>query len=296
MVLHTNDIIPFATSTTTPSNGSVTTVKTGRGEALRGAHLSVAALGLHNVAASELQPWEVLRADSDFKAPEASASLKAALTAMPAGSGAMAVRRKGGRRSRGKTVNISVGNDSRIPWLVRPKNLHTVVMSQSVSEQSLSTSSNAAPTYSSITFVVSGLNNFTSMSAVFDEYRILEIECLISPNITEVINQTSGGPGTYVTAVDVDDAGVPTSLDQIASYESSVETKATVSHYHRWEPQYAVAAYSGAFTSYSLQKGWIDCSYPNVQHYGIKFGVGVAGLTQDFTYHYRYRIAFRGVH
>lgn len=231
-------------------------------------------------------------------------SSMAELTAVPQGlvrAKNPLARKRASKNRTGKTrngprnsSNTTVGNDTRVPWLSRPKSLHTIHLSQALEESTFITSSSTVPVFSSILFNISTISNFLSLAAVFDEYRILEIEVLITPNVTEIINGLNAG--SYITAVDIDDSSIPTSQAQLASYETSIDSKATVSHYHRWVPQFAVAAYAGAFTSYSMMTGWLDCNSPNIQHYGIKFGVTVSSVTQEFTYQYRYRCAFRGVH
>jgi len=56
----------------------------------------------------------------------------------------------------------------------------------------------------------------------------------------------------------------------------------------------AVAAYSGAFTSYSnLVGGWIDSASPAVQHYGIKLATPIATGSIAYTMTARAVVSFR---
>jgi len=58
----------------------------------------------------------------------------------------------------------------------------------------------------------------------------------------------------------------------------------------------AVAAFSGAFTSYSnVPAGWIDSASPGVQHYGLKlyFESTPFGVI-SYEYSVRAKVSFRG--
>lgn len=276
----------------------MTTVKTVQAPTPRGASVSVAAQELQPEAAGNLPSWEMLEPAS--AAPRATHDVSS-LTALPMTLSLMraAMSDKASsksRRGKGKTkaVNLSIGNDARIPWLRRPSVRHEIEVSEQIFEAALATSTTVTPTYAAIIFTVSALSNFTSLAACFDQYMIKEIEVIINPTVTEVT--TASSYGEYASAVDIDDGNAPTALADVCVYETSVESKANISHFHRWQPQFATAVYSGAFTSFAAMRGWIDCASPAVQHYGIKVGLGAAANAQGYTYSYRMRVGFRSVH
>jgi hypothetical protein len=157
------------------------------------------------------------------------------------------------------------------------------------------TTSAVAPTFAGLSFNINSLDNFSSLANVFDQYRIDEIEVQLVSGVTEETISTQS-TGTLYSAVDVDDAAVPTTLAQLGVYSSCVMSDSTVSHYHRWVPQFAVAAYSGAFTSYGAMKGFIDCSSPNVQHYGLKVGNSVSSATFSLQALIQYTVTFQSLH
>jgi len=203
--------------------------------------------------------------------------------------------KKGKKHKRDRELNVVCGNDGRVPWLKTLKDKSVISVVGTLAPQSLLTTSTTVPTYFGLSFLVNSLDNFTSLAAVYDQYYITLIECQVVPDVSEVTISTSA-VGSYVTAVDLDDAAVPTSYSNAASYASSISSNQTVGHYHRWAPQFAVATYSGAFTSYGVSKGWIDCASPSVQHYGLKGCATLGNATQNLVGEIRYHVLFASLH
>jgi len=150
-------------------------------------------------------------------------------------------------------------------------------------------------------FTLNSWSQYTQFAAVFDQYRIEEVQVVFRPMFTA--NQVSGSttfyiPTLYVVA-DYDDS---TSLTTAAAFESYTNCNMSVNETVavRLTPHSAQAAYSGAFTSYANKTyQWIDCSSPGVVHYGIKWGIdaGGAGQTsfQSWKIQVRQRISFRNI-
>ncbi len=201
---------------------------------------------------------------------------------------------KSGRRRKKKSAtekHVPVSGE-RAPWLPRPLINHEIVVHEALASLPLITTSSTVPVFGALWFEVNQLANVAGYSTVFDEYCIFEIEVLITPNLTETSSATV--LGSYTSAIDLDDSNVPTNLNELASYESSVTTQSNVGHYHRWSPQFSIAAYSGAFTSYAAGQGWVDIASPSVCHYGVKVGSDV-GVVQNLTYRTRMKVGFRRV-
>ena len=192
-------------------------------------------------------------------------------------------------------MNLSLGNDSKSPWYRPIGSLQTFKVRQTLAPQFLYNTSTTLPTFFGLSFLASSLDNFASLANVFDQYRIDMIEVLIIPDVTEV---TPGSAGTslYLSAVDYENSTAPSSLAELGGYASCIESSGNSQHYHRWEPQFAVAAYSGTFTSYAAQSGWVDCSSPNVQHYGLKIAHGATGAAFGVNAAITYHVSFRATH
>lgn len=273
------------------SNGPVTAVKTWQLASLRA---STSSAPSQELAPSSLDDYTVLSSSTAAGAP-ATAQQLASLTAIPA---AMLVAARKANRGKGKKnggVDRTLGNDQSPPWFKHVSNRASFRIVGETEPALLATSSTTVPVFSSIQFIVSALDNFTNLAAVFDQYRIDMIECWILPQLTEVV-APSGGSSFYITTVDVDDAATPTSFAQLTGYPNAQVSNGTMTHYHRWRPQFAVAAYSGAFTSYSSSTGWLDCGSPGVNYYGLKFASQTASVVQNYTYITRLHCSFRALH
>jgi hypothetical protein len=202
-------------------------------------------------------------------------------------------RRKKGGKNHGE-LNLTLG-EGKVPWLKSLTDKTVIRMVGSLSPTTLIQSSTTVAVGAGLAFLVNSLDNFSGLSVVYDQYYIHLIEVLIQPQITETTN-TASSVGDYVTAVDIDDATAPTTYLQLAAYSSAQSSRGTVSHYHRWVPEFAVSAYSGAFTSFATAKGWIDCASPSVQHYGLKAFADVSANTQYYIVYIKYHVMFRAIH
>lgn len=125
---------------------------------------------------------------------------------------------------------------------------------------------------------LSGLPNYDEFTKLFDQYRITLWEIFFSFDRS---GSEAGDAGTqrglpYLTVVrDFDDANVLTTLAAYAQYDPCY-VKRLDQPLIKFSivPHIAMAAYSGAFTSYAnRQKQWIDVASADVIHYGYKYAV-----------------------
>lgn len=154
----------------------------------------------------------------------------------------------------------------------------------------------SVPTAAAYNFVMSSLDNATSFSAIFDQYRVPLMEYTIMPRYQQVTEFGSAyGPGQYVTAVDLDDSATP-SFNGLLDYPGAIVTEGNKQHKHTFVPHVAVAAYSGTFVSYANETApWLDVASPNVQHFGIKMASTVTGTALTFDVKVRVMVEFRNV-
>jgi hypothetical protein len=150
------------------------------------------------------------------------------------------------------------------------------------------TTSNAIPTYAVHAFLLSDFYQSAEYTALFDQYKIVEIECWITGSSVEL------NSGSVYSAVDLDDATVPTAVGSVAAKQGALAANSTVSHYHRWKPCVAVAAYNGAFAGYAAQPDqWLNCSYPSIQHYGLKMASEAMTSAELYNLSFRAHVQFR---
>jgi len=193
----------------------------------------------------------------------------------------------------GLSWNISA---EKPPKTFLPKNLSLmeITICQEISVGTILSTNTISPSFAAYFFAASTVGNFTSIAAVFDQYKVEQLELWLTPEFygAGAINSL------WSSVIDLDDATVLASYGLAGEYETTVESLIGVGHYRKWKPHIAVATYSGVFTSFKNEPaGWIDCASPSVQHYGVKIaaqatpsaGGAIAGTV-------RVVMSFRGTH
>jgi len=141
---------------------------------------------------------------------------------------------------------------------------------QMAGAQTAFTTNSATPAAYSTQVNAAYLNQFSSFAAIFDQYRIMEVEFWILP--TNSTGLTSNSSGNLYTTIDYDDANVLTSVASALQYENvTVTPLQSTGVYRKFRPHQAVSAYQGTFAGFQNEKSqWNDCAYPNIQHFGLK--------------------------
>lgn len=192
----------------------------------------------------------------------------------------------------GKSWNISAQAP---PKLAIPKsmNLYEITLVQEVHLGTVLTTSAAVATFSASYFTPSSLGNYSNLSAVFDQYKVEQLELWYTPEVFG----SNAVSSFYTSVIDLDDEAVMTAYTQAGEYGSAVETLIADGQYRKWVPHIAVATYSGAFTSYKNERaGWIDAGSPNVRHYGSKLAAQTAATTIEITGNLRVVMSWRSTH
>jgi hypothetical protein len=223
--------------------------------------------------------------------------MKATLSAVPAGLISLG-KNGGGKKSRAKGKSKRKGIADLVyntlasrPLLRRVLKMQVIQVEMTV-QQTAFTTSNVATVFYGNYLTLASFSSYTEYTALFDQYRIDEIECWIEPFETQSTVQALCG--TFSSAVDLDDANTPTSLGNVESKQGCIITNGQAGHYHRWKPHMAVAVYSGAFTSFAnAPAGWIDSASPGVQHYGIKAAITATTNATPYSFIGKALVSFR---
>jgi hypothetical protein len=168
---------------------------------------------------------------------------------------------------------------------------------QSVVNRAQFATSTSTPTAFSTNFQVGSLPQAASLLAVFDQYRIMQIEVWLKPaNITGATSNTSDS--TNYTVIDYDDAANLSTETAAVSYQNVTVSSLNEGVYRRFRPHQAIATYSsGAFGGFSnVPSQWNDSGSSVIQHYGFKFfntGTSAGAVTYDL--YTRYWVQFRNV-
>jgi len=156
------------------------------------------------------------------------------------------------------------------------------------------TTSTSTPTFGATAFNLQNVDQYFALAAVFDQYRLSDIEVWLVPQVSESV---SSAAGTLHSVIDLDDSVALTSVSQFGDYSNAVFTPIKTGHYRHFQPHVAIAAYSGTFASFAnVPSPWIDTNSSTVQHYGIKYGSTITTvLAVSFDIYYRFKLEFRNI-
>jgi len=149
------------------------------------------------------------------------------------------------------------------------------------------TSSSGGATGNAIAFTLSGnVNQATTLTSLFDQYRIMQVELWLKPSTSFVSNSNVA---TLYSVIDYDDAINPTTEDQMQQYTNVTVTSLNEGVYRRFRPHIETAAYAtSVFTAFKNEKSaWIDSASPGVSHYGFKALITTitgGNISYDLTY------------
>lgn len=155
--------------------------------------------------------------------------------------------------------------------------------------------STAGPTFYAKFFQLADLAQQSTFTALFDQYRIDEIELWFQP-VTVGSNPPASDVNWY-SVIDYDDAATPSGLGQLQQYTNVLMTTLSSGHYVRFKPHVATAVYNGTFAGFANSKApWIDAASSSVQHYGFKAGCNTtAAPVVNFNLTMRYHISCRNL-
>lgn len=117
--------------------------------------------------------------------------------------------------------------------------------------------------------------NNSEFTSLYDKYFIKGYAIKINYKSPTSSDLTSNPYPTIAWVQDYDDNSLPSTREQLREYANYKETpftstQQTVNIYIR-KPKHAQQLYDNNITSaYAPRRGYIDCTYPTVPHYGIK--------------------------
>lgn len=125
-----------------------------------------------------------------------------------------------------------------------------------------------------ISFSLSDLPSSSDFTSLFDQYRIAQVTLKFVPTAQNFGQSTTATDfPTVLTVIDLDDSVAAANPDGLRQYGTCLSVGNGTYFERVLTPRFAVAAYSGAFTSYAQSNPhqWIDCNSPGVIHYGVKW-------------------------
>jgi len=160
--------------------------------------------------------------------------------------------------------------------------------------------------FGSMAFSLQDLDQVTTFTALFDQYRIDRVIVQIKSrnptanfNTSSVANATP--PSTY-WVIDRDDSTTPTTLAAMRQYDNCQEAQYNDHVEIDLQPSVTPAIYAaGAFSGYAVCRTgvWLDVANVSIPHYGVKFGITELSATASSTYYWDlefiYYVSFRNV-
>jgi len=151
------------------------------------------------------------------------------------------------------------------------------------------TSSAAVETDGAISFALNNLTGYTSLTTLFDQYRIVGVNIKFIPS--QLVYTAAAQP--LLTVLDYDDA-TPIVVSSLYQYDTLKVAPASAYFERSLKPRTAIAAYAGAFTSFGNMSGmWIDSASPGVIYYGVKYGILASANAPSWSYLARIHIQTR---
>lgn len=172
---------------------------------------------------------------------------------------------------------------------------------------SLFRQSSASDVFASWAFALADIPNVASIGALFDQYRIDEIQFRLRSRNPGVFVANTASPNYSTTSpllvVDRDDNTAPTTLGELQQYDNCQQFSAQDSIDIIFEPSITPSVFSGgAFSGYAVDdsgKYWLDVANTSIPHYGLKAGMPalVATTTQKFDWDVEavYKVSFLNI-
>jgi len=153
-------------------------------------------------------------------------------------------------------------------------------------------------------FRLNQLPNYAEFTALFDAYRINKVVMRFIPQYNQINTNTNVGAPVTVplmyTVIDYDDVTSPTGGVDLQQYASCKTMAGNKPFTMVIVPKTATPVYRNNVASAYLQNNprqWIDCTYPDVEHYGVRFFMNPSLVLAQFSYTVEatFYIAFKNV-
>lgn len=130
----------------------------------------------------------------------------------------------------------------------------------------------AAPIFATINFQLANIPNHTEFIQLYDQYQIKGVKVAFVPRINSSESGVTAVRNVW-SVLDYDDSSIPTSRDQLLQYQNVKMTPMTRKHKRYFKPAIAAQMFAtGILSAYGAKKNqWIDCTYDQVEHYGVKY-------------------------
>lgn len=135
------------------------------------------------------------------------------------------------------------------------------------------------------------IQGISSWLAVFDQYRIKEIEVWITPSSSA---SSTVDNFRWLSVVDYDDASTP-SFNGLLQYSNVTDAGRNEAVYRRFTPHITVTmnVAGSSVLAKNQTADWIDSAQPTATHFGIKVAMSSTATTVILAERVRFHLQFR---
>ncbi len=167
--------------------------------------------------------------------------------------------------------------------------------------------SGSTDVFAAFAFCLADIPNVSSISTLFDQYRIDEIQFRIRSRNPGVWQANQASPNYATTSplfvVDRDDNSAPTTLLELQQYDNCQQISAQDSIDIIFQPSITPSVFSGGvFSGYAIDDSgnyWLDVANTSIPHYGIKVGMPALIATTTSRYDWDieavYKVSFLNI-
>lgn len=159
-----------------------------------------------------------------------------------------------------------------------------------------------APGNPVITFALNGVAGSSTLTSLFDFYKIDAIRMTISSNNTAIgmVDPTTTALVPLYWVLDYNSAGVLASAAIATEYDNCMIVKPGERVERTFRPMYGLTALSSAGSDYVFRQGdWLTTTSDDILHYGTKFwipaGTALQTFLQTWTVEIEYFFTFRQI-
>jgi hypothetical protein len=205
--------------------------------------------------------------------------------------------RQSRNQQNGLWQNRSIPRQAVSPFQYRSNAVDQVFRYQGTQSTILVNTSTVTGTPFGTAFNLNALSAATTLTSLFDQYRITRIQVRLFFPFTQT-PESAIEQAVWTSAIDLDDANTSIASNNfLLTRPGAVCTTLFEDHFHSFQPRVAVATYNGAFTAYASPDNnlWLDCAYPTVQYYGLKLFVEPTQVVLAVRALVTFDVEFRGI-
>jgi len=211
-----------------------------------------------------------------------------------------AVRRNNPRRSRSRSRGAPSTVPSFQPVRARNNAPGRNIILRNVEkwiDKGILTSTSLAAGFYAFQFVLQDIPDSSQFTSIFDQYRLTRVDVRVIPMTQHALPAGSSAISMCWVATDFDDSAAPSSVAQVQNYSNALAISPGSGTMFSFKPmiETAVQQSGGAIVAGGVAEPWLNCSQPNIPHFGVKVAITQSTST-NVNYWYiifRYHVAFR---